>query len=88
MKHKHNYANCSFCGGQVEEQMVTVDYRVKNRLIVIENVPAGVCHQCGEQYYTAKVAKALEEIAHTNRLPSKEILIPIYTFSQNGAIGE
>jgi len=79
----HQYANCSFCGGEVEERLVNVDYRTNNRLIVIENVPAGVCRQCNEQYYTAKVAKAMEKIALKKNMPLKVLTVPVHRFNEN-----
>lgn len=82
---KHEYANCSFCGGSVEEQIVNVDYRTKAGLVIIENVPAGVCRQCGEQYYTAQVAKAMEKLA-TEAPISRTVIVPVREFSENVAV--
>lgn len=59
---KHEYANCSFCGGYIEEKCITVDCHTKNGVVFIEGVPAGVCRQCGERYYTAEVVKAMEKL--------------------------
>jgi YgiT-type zinc finger domain-containing protein len=81
----HKYANCSFCGGEVEERLVSVDYRTNARLIVIENVPAGVCRQCNEQYYTAKVAKVMEKIAIKTDLPLKVLSVPVHRFNESSA---
>ena len=83
---KHEYANCSFCGGSVEEQLVNVDYRTKAGLVIIENVPAGVCRQCGEQYYTAQVAKAMEKLAAVDAPVSKTVTVPVRKFSEDVAV--
>lgn len=43
--------NCYFCRtGVLEYKHVTVDYRWGDQLIIIENVPAKVCNECGERY--------------------------------------
>jgi YgiT-type zinc finger domain-containing protein len=42
------YGDCSFCGGEVKEELVELDYRYKGKLYVFRNVPVGVCQQCGE----------------------------------------
>lgn len=78
---KHEYANCSFCGGPVEERLVNVDYRTKTGLVIIENVPAGVCRQCGEEYYTAQVAKTLEKLA-TETPASRTVAVPVHQFPE------
>ncbi len=54
---REEYGDCSFCGGEVKEDRVELDYRYKGKLFIFQNVPAGVCQQCGEKNLTAKVAK-------------------------------
>jgi YgiT-type zinc finger domain-containing protein len=34
----------------------------KKRLYVLENVPAEVCHECGERYYHAKTLDAIDAL--------------------------
>lgn len=80
---KHEYANCSLCGGFVEERRVTVDYRMRAGLVIIENVPAGVCRQCGEQYYTAKVAKAMEALAGAQEAATRMLPVPVREFPES-----
>jgi YgiT-type zinc finger domain-containing protein len=84
---KHEYANCSFCGGKVVENKVKVDYRTTgDELVVFEDVPAGVCEQCGEKYYTAKVARALELMAKDKSLAGKVVSVPVKSFPESMAI--
>ena len=72
------YHKCHFCGGEVIEKRVTVDYRWGDELIaVIKNVPAGVCRACGEQYYKAEIVKEMEKLAHSKESPKKLIEVPL-----------
>ncbi|MDI6752094.1 MAG: type II toxin-antitoxin system MqsA family antitoxin [bacterium] len=72
------YDDCSFCGGKVLPQRVKVDYWWKGDLTIIENVPAGVCQQCGEEYYDGPIAEEMEhlvkskEVIRTISIPVKE----------------
>jgi YgiT-type zinc finger domain-containing protein len=50
---------CCFCGGQTEEEIVTDLYTEGNLYVAVENVPADVCQQCGERYYSPEVMKML-----------------------------
>jgi YgiT-type zinc finger domain-containing protein len=50
---------CYFCGGQTEEETVTDLYTEGNLYVAVENVPADVCQQCGERYYSPEVMKML-----------------------------
>jgi len=55
---------CYFCRkGILEEKKVTVDFRWGPKLVVIEEVPAKVCNECGERYYSAEVSREMEKIA-------------------------
>lgn len=69
---------CHFCGGQVSEQKVTVDYRWGEELMtVIKNVPAGVCEVCGEKYFKAAVVKAMEKTAQSRSKPKAVLQVPV-----------
>jgi YgiT-type zinc finger domain-containing protein len=48
---------CYFCKGRVVEQKVKVDFRWGQKLKIIENVPAGVCQQCGEKFFILRSTK-------------------------------
>ena len=81
----HKYGDCSFCGGEVEEKKVELDYRYQSELYIFRDVPAGVCRQCGEKYLTARVAK---EIEHRIRTASwdKTISVPVSVFQEQTAV--
>ena len=73
----HEYGDCSFCGGEGKENKVELDYRYKGKLFIFQNVPAGVCQQCGEKNLTAKVAKEIEHRIQTNEKWDKTISVPV-----------
>ncbi|MGH7771971.1 MAG: YgiT-type zinc finger protein [Candidatus Binatia bacterium] len=49
---------------------VKVDFRWGRKLKVVENVPAGVCQQCGEKYFQSAVYKTMEKLASSQVKPS------------------
>ncbi len=58
-----HYDVCTYCGGMVEEHLVTKACWWGEELVaVVENVPAGVCVQCGERYYKANVLKQIDDL--------------------------
>ena len=73
----HKYGDCSFCGGEVKEGKVELDYRYQGKLFVFKNVPAGVCQQCGEKYLTAKIAKEIEHRIQTKENWEQTISVPV-----------
>lgn len=72
---------CVFCGGEIQEKVVTVVKEYRGEIFIVENVPAGVCRQCGEREYTAKVASKLEEIFKEHKAIQRERLVPVANFS-------
>ena len=78
------YADCSFCGGVVEERRIDYDYRRTGRLLVFQNVPAGVCRQCGEKYFTPEVLKKMDVSFHNifdrNQRPDHVLDVPAVNF--------
>jgi YgiT-type zinc finger domain-containing protein len=54
---------CYFCKGTVAQQPTSVEFWWGEHLKIIEQVPAGVCTQCGEQYFDAPVYKQMERLA-------------------------
>ncbi len=80
------HAKCYFCQGKVVQQHITVDYRWGDTLVVIKDVPARVCQQCGEKYLSSDVYKELEEMAkHKGRLSGK-MTVDILDFETSPAI--
>ena len=52
----------------------------KNRLLVIDHVPAEVCSNCGEISFTPNVVERLQKPAYGNCQPSKGIETNVYEF--------
>lgn len=48
---------------------------------VIDNVPAGVCEQCGERYYDARVLKEIELLLKHRQKIKKHIRVPFADFA-------
>ena len=70
---------CEYCGGAIVEKRVTLHRKVKGHYILIENVPAGVCTQCGTRYYTANVLKTIEESVRGRQKAARQVLVPVYS---------
>lgn len=79
MRELHNYGDCYFCGGEVKEKVIEIEFRWKGKLYLVEEVPTGVCQQCGEKYFTAEVSKAIDRsieegnVKRTVEIPVLEI---------------
>lgn len=71
---------CEYCSGKIVEKRVTLHRKVRRHYVLIENVPAGVCTECGTRYYAANVLKSVEESVRGRRRPKREIMVQVYSF--------
>ena len=73
MKQSETYGSCVECGGHVSAQRVQQVCTRRGRLIaVVDDIPAGVCDQCGTRTFKITVAKRLEaQLATVVRNPKK-----------------
>jgi YgiT-type zinc finger domain-containing protein len=51
--------SCEHCGGKIVEKNVTLHRKVKGKYVIVEDVPAGVCTECGVRYFAANVLKTV-----------------------------
>ena len=79
----YNYGKCVVCSTQMKERLVKQDFWIRGQLIVIENVPAGVCPQCGEKIVNAEVGHQIAQlIENTERIEkATRISVPAIEFS-------
>lgn len=71
---------CSFCGGRIEKKKVTFTCEHRGRFLLVKNVPAEVCIQCGEKTYTPKVTDELLKFAREESKPTKVLEVPVFDF--------
>ena len=78
----YNYGKCEICDTPLEEKSIRQDFWIKDKLVVVEKVPAGVCPQCGEKVVKAEVgehiAELLKDSNRINRAPT--ISVPFIKF--------
>ena len=54
---------CPLCKGEMQKGKTSMPYETgKDRLIVVKDVPALICDQCGESFIETSVLKRVEEI--------------------------
>jgi len=71
---------CEYCGGNIVEKRVTLHRKVRGGYILLENVPAGVCTQCGTRYYTTNVLKTIKESLRGRWKAAREEVVPVYAW--------
>jgi len=73
---------CYFCGGKVKEEQVAVDFWWGEKLVIIKDVPAKVCQQCGEKFFSAGVYKEMESLVQRPKKPFDRVSVDVMKFKE------
>jgi YgiT-type zinc finger domain-containing protein len=63
------------------EQKVTYTVEKDGKLFVVENVPARVCLETGEQFFTPETVEQLQRTVWEHKQPKRTIEAPVYEFA-------
>jgi len=72
---------CDLCGGKVTQELTSYTLFYEGQWIIVENVPARVCHQCGEKLFTPQTVEKLQKIIWEHHKPVKKVETPVYEFA-------
>ncbi len=53
---------CTFCKGKPDKGTTEFLARAGGEVVVIKDVPAYVCEQCGEAYYTPDISRKIDGV--------------------------
>ena len=73
---------CNFCKGETEERLIRYVQDFQGRVVIIENVPALVCTQCGETLLRPEVAEKLQKIVWGKAPNPKIVKVDSYDFAE------
>ena len=70
--------NCFMCKGDLIDKKVNYMVDLENTIIIIKNVPAKVCKQCGEQYFDNDTTEKLDKMVNKLKKLALEVTIVNY----------
>lgn len=73
---------CTACPGELKQETVKYTQWYQGRLIVIENVPAWVCDNCGETYYDPEIVERIQTLIWSDAEPTRVIEAPVYDLAE------
>ncbi len=63
------------------EQKVTYTLETEGKFIIVENVPARVCVETGERFFSPETVERLQKITWEQREPKRVIETPVFEFA-------
>ncbi len=64
MKQNKKSTICPICGGKIKKGKTVFTVDLKENLLVIRNVPARICSQCGEEWINPETSKKIEQMVN------------------------
>ena len=84
MNNLHDVApltTCTLCGGLCEPQRITLTLRrAVDTFVLVRDVPADVCQECGEAQFTLTTAEQLSSAIQLKQTPDDISIVPVYDF--------
>jgi YgiT-type zinc finger domain-containing protein len=67
----------------MKRKKTTIELRLKDDLIIIDDIPADVCDYCGEKVLSPEVVDSIREIYENpdSKKMKKVISVPVYSFA-------
>lgn len=53
---------CPLCGGEMSDGITTIPFLISEKVVVIKDVPAEICSDCGEAYMKSSVVGKVESV--------------------------
>jgi len=66
-------SQCPICGGRIETGKATFTADIHTGVVVVRNVPAYVCVQCGEDWIDNAVAGEIEDIVARTKAQNTQL---------------
>jgi len=67
------------------DKLVTYTVEHEGSVFIIENVPARVNEETGEQFFSPSTVEELQLVIRSNRKPDRMIETPVYYFREKAA---
>ena len=69
---------CFYCKGDMEESTTSYAVTLEDCVVIVKDVPCTRCRQCGEAYFSDKIADELDRIVDSFRKSKTEIAVVHY----------
>ncbi len=81
---EYDYGECEMCNTPMKEELIIQDFWIRGELVIVEDVPAGVCPQCGEKVVKAEVGRWVTELINNSERIAKapRVSVPTIKFGK------
>ena len=73
---------CPFCGGELKQTTITHAQEYEGKVIILENLPAEVCLQCGEVLLRPDVLERVQGLVWSKAAPKRVVSVPVFDMAE------
>ena len=74
----NGWNSCPLCHGKLVERKITHPQEHEGHIIILENVPAEVCEQCGEVLLKPEAVDRVQKLVWSQPSPKRTAQVPVY----------
>lgn len=77
-----NTMTCHICGSHdLRDPLVNEVLDAGEKTVLVENIPARICSQCGEVIFSAETAEHIREMLASGFHPTRSITLPVFEYA-------
>jgi YgiT-type zinc finger domain-containing protein len=81
--------SCRYCSSAVREEAVHAAVWTGTGLVAFEDIPAGVCEKCGEEFFDEATVERIRKILADPEAPAKRtVSVPVFPISDVVPVGD
>jgi YgiT-type zinc finger domain-containing protein len=74
---------CHVCGAtEVRIEPVNEVFLINDKFVLVENIPAMVCGQCGEKTFSRETTEKIRRMVQGEAQPVKTVQLDVFAFSE------
>jgi len=72
---------CDVCGSKAfHSQSVDEIFRIEDRTVLVEHIPARVCDRCGDASFDCQTVERVRRMIHDGTQPSRSVSVDVFAF--------
>lgn len=72
---------CHVCGSsEANHQLITEVFKIRDRFYLVENIPALVCQNCGEEIFSRETTENIRQMLHSHTEPNRSIDVDVFAY--------
>jgi len=70
------------CGCELQDRTITHPQEYRGKIVILENVPAELCRQCGEVLLRPDVLERVQQVVWSETAPKRTTRVPVYDLAE------